>query len=77
MSPAYGLRENSMNMKEIRAIAKAQGVKPLKRAKADLIKSIQLHEGNFDCFASAQQQTCSQSECLWRDDCFGQATKAA
>jgi len=66
-----------MNMKEIRAIAKAQGVKPLKRAKADLIKSIQLNEGNFDCFASAQQQTCSQTCCLWRDDCFGQATKAA
>jgi len=66
-----------MNMKEIRAIAKAQGVKPLKRTKADLIRSIQLKEGNFDCFASAQRQACNQTACLWRDDCFGQAIKAA
>ncbi len=66
-----------MNMKEIRAIAKAQGVKPLKRKKADLIRSIQLSEGNVDCFASSQQQACNQMNCLWRDDCFGQAIKAA
>ncbi len=66
-----------MNMKEIRIIAKAQGVKPLKRTKAGLIKSIQLHEGNFDCFASARQQACSQACCLWRGDCFEQAIKAA
>jgi len=66
-----------MNMKDIRAIAKAQGVKPLKQPKADLIKSIQLQEGNFDCFASARQQICNQPACLWRDDCFERATKAA
>ncbi len=66
-----------MKMKEIRIIAKAQGVKPLQRTKAGLIRSIQLQEGNFDCFASARQQTCSQTDCLWRDDCFAQASKAA
>ncbi len=66
-----------MKMKEIRTIAKARGVKPLKRTKAGLIKSIQLQEGNFDCFASARQQACSQADCLWRDDCFTQASKAA
>ncbi len=66
-----------MNMKEIRVIAKAQGVKPLKRTKAGLIRSIQLKEGNFDCFASTQREECNQTSCLWRDDCFGQAIKAA
>ena len=66
-----------MNMKEIRVIAKTLGVKPLKQKKSDLIKSIQLQEGNFDCFASAQQQVCSQPSCLWRKDCFEQATKLA
>ncbi len=66
-----------MKMKDIRIIAKARGVKPLKRTKADLIRSIQLKEGNFDCFASADQQTCSQTDCLWREDCFAQASKAA
>lgn len=64
-------------MKEIRTIAKTQGVKPLKQTKANLIKSIQLHEGNFDCFASTRQETCNENSCLWRNDCIGQTTKAA
>jgi len=66
-----------MNMKEIRLIAKTQGIKPLKRTKADLIRSIQLHEGNFDCFASARQPLCNETLCLWRDDCVERATKRA
>ncbi len=66
-----------MNMKDIRAIAEAQGIKPLKRTKVALIKSIQLHEGNIDCFAEAHSGECNQSRCLWRDDCFSQAAKVA
>ena len=66
-----------MNMKEIRTIAKAQGVKPLKQTKANLIKSIQLHEGNFDCFASTRKEICNETTCLWRNDCLEQTSKAA
>lgn len=66
-----------MNMKDIREIAKAQGIKPLKRSKLALVKSIQLHEGNFDCFATACEGKCDQSHCFWRSECFTQAAKAA
>jgi len=66
-----------MNMKEIRAIAKAHGIKPLKRTKIALVKSIQTDEGNFDCFATASTGECNQVSCLWRDDCLPTGSKAA
>jgi hypothetical protein len=36
----------------------------------ELIRGIQLKEGNFDCFASAMEGSCDQALCLWRDDCL-------
>ncbi|MBI2277962.1 MAG: SAP domain-containing protein [Dechloromonas sp.] len=62
-----------MKLEEIRSIAKSNGVSPGKLRKADLIKSIQVAEGNFDCFASAHKAECDQPRCLWRDDCFNAA----
>ena len=66
-----------MNMKEIQQIAKAQGIKPRKLPKTALIRTIQRNEGNFDCFATAHNGECNQPNCLWREDCIKQATKAA
>lgn len=66
-----------MNMKEIQQIAKAQGIKPKKLPKTTLIRTIQRNEGNFDCFATAYNGECNQSNCLWREDCIKQAGKAA
>ena len=59
-----------MKMEEVRNIAKSRGTQPGKLLKADLIKSIQANEGNFDCFASASSGECDQAGCLWREDCF-------
>lgn len=59
-----------MKLKEIRVIAESVGVRSKARRKADLIKAIQIAEGNFDCFASAGEQQCDQPECCWREDCF-------
>ncbi len=64
-----------MKLEEIRAIAKSYGVSPGKLPKPDLIKSIQVAEGNFDCFASAQNGECDQTSCLWRKDCFDTAQR--
>ena len=36
----------------------------------ELIRKIQQSEGNFDCYATASEGICDQSECLWRDDCL-------
>ncbi len=65
-----------MNMQEIKSIAKNHGVKPGKLSKVALVKTIQLAEGNFDCFATAYAGDCDQVQCIWREDCFKLAADA-
>jgi len=64
-----------MQMQEIRTIAQDLGLKAGRSRKADLVRTIQRTEGNFDCFASAVHGTCDQTGCLWRDDCFREARR--
>ena len=64
-----------MNMQEVRDIAKECGIKTARMSKLNLIHSIQLNEGNFNCFASAENGECDQMLCKWRDDCFAAARK--
>ena len=66
-----------MNMQDIRSIAKEFGLKTGKMTKIDLVRTIQLTEGNFDCFATASAGECDQTGCLWRKDCLTLAKKAA
>ncbi|MFA6016062.1 MAG: SAP domain-containing protein [Gallionellaceae bacterium] len=65
-----------MKLDQIRSIAKSLNLTPGKLGKADLIRSIQSREGNFDCYASAVNGECNQAECLWRTDCFEAAQRA-
>jgi len=62
-------------MQEIRVLAKDFGIKTSRMSKMELIRTIQLTEGNFNCFASAINGECDQSKCKWRDDCFSAAKK--
>lgn len=64
-----------MKMQEIKVIAVEKGIKPTRLKKADLIRSIQVQEGNFDCFGSASGGECDQLECIWMTDCFLDARK--
>ena len=64
-----------MNMQEIRVLAKNFGIKSSRMSKVSLVKTIQLAEGNFGCFASATNGECDQQQCCWRDDCFSAAKK--
>ena len=64
-----------MQMEEIRSIAKNIGVKTARQSKVDLVRSIQLAEGNFSCFATAVDGICDQLGCIWRSDCFEAAKK--
>lgn len=66
-----------MNMKNLRHLAKTLSVEPGKLSKTELIKKIQVAEGNFDCYGSATQGECDQLACSWRDDCLGESGKAA
>jgi hypothetical protein len=38
--------------------------------KAELIRTIQRAEGNYDCYGTATDEECDQEECLWREECF-------
>jgi hypothetical protein len=64
-----------MRLEDIRSIAREHGIKPNKLSKTELIKCIQIGEGNFDCFATAYNGECSQAGCCWREDCFEYAHK--
>lgn len=64
-----------MKLEEVHGIAKAHGINPNNMFKTELIKTIQLKEGNFDCYATAYDGVCDQLGCIWRQDCFEAARK--
>jgi len=66
-----------MNMQEIKNIAKAHGIKLSNATKLNLIREIQVSEGNFSCFATAISGECDQTGCMWRDDCMTLSKKQA
>lgn len=63
-----------MQVQKIRTIARNMGIKPGRLDKVSLIRTIQRAEGNFDCFATARDGICDQTNCAWREDCFALAT---
>jgi|OpeIllAssembly_1097287.scaffolds.fasta_scaffold2075741_1 hypothetical protein len=57
-----------MILKEIRDLARQQGVKNYSRLKkAELIRAIQAQEGNSPCYQTITD--CREDSCLWRSDC--------
>lgn len=60
-------------MNEIRDKARALDIKaPVGMKKLDLIRAIQVKEGNFPCFGTAIDY-CDQTCCCFRDDCLAKA----
>ncbi len=58
-----------MKSSEIKEIAMQHYYKTCKAKKADLVRAIQLSEGNQLCFDSNNSGRCGQWQCAWRDDC--------
>jgi hypothetical protein len=58
-----------MLLTEIKEIAKQRGIRCGKMNKAELIRTIQVHESNSPCFGVAAG-SCDQANCLWREDCL-------
>lgn len=57
-----------MKMQEIREIAEYWGVDArIGRFKKDIIRDIQVKEGNSPCFATAE---ICENDCLWKADCL-------
>jgi hypothetical protein len=65
-----------MNLNEPRSLAKTYGIRSNTLSKVQLIKSIQISQGNFDCFATAYEGECDQKGCCWREDCFDAARQS-
>jgi len=57
-----------VKMPELRNMARDLGVNSFGKRKDDLIREIQLAEGNFDCFGSAAG-FCNQWTCKFRSLC--------
>lgn len=66
-----------MNSKEIKKLAQQHNIATRGLSQAELVRCIQRHEGNFDCFATAANGVCDQAICLWRDDCLAPPRAAA
>ena len=58
-----------MNVDEIKDIAREQRVKVGKVTKKELVRAIQLAEGNSPCFYTSVSKVCGQDSCLWRGHC--------
>lgn len=58
-----------MKIQDIRVIVKTKNAPVTGKKKVDLIRAIQLVEGNEQCFDTGKSSTCLQGECLWREDC--------
>ena len=60
-----------MTIIEVKKIAKGQGLVIDKSAKKpDLIRAIQIAEGNTPCFGTRPNGSCEQQSCCWRPDCL-------
>jgi hypothetical protein len=58
-----------MKIEDIKKRAKELGIKVTGLGKTDLIRTIQIYEGNFPCFGTATVY-CDRWNCCWREDCL-------
>ena len=59
----------TMHIQKIRSMAHTQGIITGRLNKIELIREIQLKEGNLDCYASDSAPRCQRDDCIWRTDC--------
>ena len=59
-----------MPQKQLLKMAKKFNISPEGLSNVELIRKLQLCEGNFDCYGRASEGVCDQPECLWREDCL-------
>lgn len=60
-----------MTVQKVMEIARKKKIKNMRGLKkAEIIKTIQKTEGNFDCFGTMTEGFCDQSACMWTKDCM-------
>jgi len=65
-----------MNQTDMRNLAKQYFISDAGLSKANLIRKIQVAEGNVDCFATGKSR-CERMDCRWRRDCLGESVESA
>jgi hypothetical protein len=58
-----------MKLADIKKKAKELGIKVVDLSKEDLIRTIQIYEGNYPCYRTASGY-CDRRDCCWREDCL-------
>ena len=58
-----------MKFNEVQKMAAKYGIKSVGKTKANLIREIQVSEGNFGCFGTATDY-CDQLDCCFYDICL-------
>ena len=66
-----------MTQKELLKLAKKFHISHSDLSNIELIRKLQLSEGDFDCYGRAAEGVCDQSVCLWRDDCLQVSAESA
>lgn len=61
-----------MKLNDVRAKAEEMQIRAGKMKKGDLIKAIQMAEGNTPCFQ--ERSNCDETACCWQDDCTAEMT---
>lgn len=61
-----------MKMQDARAKAKKLGINSFGKTKVELIREIQRKEGYFDCYGTAVDGLCDQTDCCFRISCLGE-----
>ena len=59
-----------MKLEEINRMALLYGIDPLDKPKWEIIRLIQIVEGNQPCYGT-QHFECQYLSCMWRKDCLG------
>ena len=62
-----------MNIEDIRAIAQHYQIECDGLHKNEIIRKIQVHNGQGNCFATNHGDSCRYIGCYWRKDCFDAA----
>jgi hypothetical protein len=58
-----------MTFAEIKQKAIEHGIRVVGVKKTDIVRAIQIQEGNTPCFASGKVAECGQTHCLWLTVC--------
>lgn len=59
-----------MTRRQIVEMARTKKIRVGNMRKENIIRAIQLSEGNEDCFATPMASRCEWKTCLWREDCL-------